>query len=61
METEKIINYLILKNLSDQSFDCPVSQKIRIAYIKAKSQYEAMPLFEKEEIIKILKKNEKGS
>jgi len=48
METEKIINYLILKNLSDQSFDCPVSQKIRIAYIKAKSQYEAMPLFEKE-------------
>ncbi len=60
METEKIINYLILKNLSDQSFDCPVSQKIRIAYIKAKSQYEAMPLFEKEEIIKILKKNEKG-
>tara|TARA_B100002019_G_C21145798_1_gene535582 strand:+ start:480 stop:695 length:216 start_codon:yes stop_codon:yes gene_type:complete len=58
METERIINYLILKNISDQEFDCPVSQKMRIAYIKAKSEYEKMSLFKKKEIVNML--NKKG-
>ena len=60
MKIEKIIDYLILKILSEEDLECPMSQRIKIAYIKAKYQYENMTPEMKREIREILKTHERG-
>jgi len=48
-----IIDYLTLKYLVDQEFDCPVGRRMKIAFIMARKAYESMS---EEEIEKIKKK-----
>jgi hypothetical protein len=38
----KIIDYLIVKHLEDPNFEAPAAQKVRRAWILAKSEYDSM-------------------
>ena len=51
----KIINYLILKIMEDESFEPNPSKRIRSAWIIAQKQYSKLSKQEKKEIIEELK------
>lgn len=48
---EEILNYLIVKNLEDKSFNAHVHQKVKLAYILAKKQYEKLTEEQKQKIL----------
>ena len=48
---EEILNYLIVKNLEDESFDAHVHQRVKLAYILAKKQYLQLTDEQKQKIL----------
>lgn len=60
MMKEKIIDYLILQCLLDKTFQSNPNQRIKAAYLLAKSRYKNLSEEGKEEIIKEIQKWKKG-
>lgn len=57
----KIVDYLTIKLIDDQQFDCHPHSRVRSAWVIAKKQFINLTEEEKESILKIIKKKEGDS